>query len=207
MNTMFELIGSVVCHQMAERSFILGGKQLPVCARCTGIYAGIFFSMVFFFIFGRMKGNKPYATSGMILGACAFMPISIDGFFSYLGFWESTQLLRVITGALAGASLIGFILLGANFKVTGENNNPIFQSLREQLFVVTATLIWGILIWLNMGSYLLASVIIVLGIVCFWAAFFYLILKNLAGDRKLPFWLLSFCGSLFIIIMIGVLRQ
>ncbi len=207
MNTMFELIGSAVCHQMAERSFILNGNQLPVCARCTGIYSGIFFSMVFFFIFGRLKGNKPYATKGTILGASAFIPISIDGFFSYMGFWESTQLLRIITGALAGASLIGFILLGANFKVAGENNKPIFQSLTEQLFVMTVTLIWGISIWLNMGSYFLVSMIIVLGIVCFWAAFIYLILKNTAGNKKLPFWLLSFCGSFFIIIMIGVLRQ
>lgn len=207
MNTIFELIGSAVCHQMAERSFILDGKQLPVCARCTGIYSGIFFSMVFFFIFGRLKGNKPYTNLGMILGACAFIPISIDGFFSYIGFWESTQLLRVITGGVAGASLMGFVLLGANFKVGGENINSIFLSLREQFFVMAVTLIWGIFIWLNMGSYLLASVTSVLGIVCFWAAFIYLILKNLAGNRKLPFWLLSFCGSFFIIIMIGVLRQ
>ena len=33
-------IGSDVCHQRPERSFHLLGVQLPVCARCTGIYAG-----------------------------------------------------------------------------------------------------------------------------------------------------------------------
>jgi uncharacterized membrane protein len=33
-------IGSVICHQIAERSFQLAGSQLPVCARCLGIYAG-----------------------------------------------------------------------------------------------------------------------------------------------------------------------
>ena len=32
--------GSVICHQRAERSFHLLGVQLPVCARCLGIYAG-----------------------------------------------------------------------------------------------------------------------------------------------------------------------
>ena len=32
--------GSVVCHQRPERSFQLLGLQLPVCARCLGIYAG-----------------------------------------------------------------------------------------------------------------------------------------------------------------------
>jgi uncharacterized membrane protein len=34
------LAGSVLCHQLPERSFSLWGSQMPVCARCTGIYAG-----------------------------------------------------------------------------------------------------------------------------------------------------------------------
>src|SRR5690242_6632470 len=33
------LAGSIVCHQQARRSFHLEGIQLPVCARCSGIYA------------------------------------------------------------------------------------------------------------------------------------------------------------------------
>jgi hypothetical protein len=33
-------IGSVVCHQLSVRSFHLFAVQMPVCARCTGIYAG-----------------------------------------------------------------------------------------------------------------------------------------------------------------------
>lgn len=33
-------IGSLVCHQIAERSFHLDAYQLPVCARCFGLYAG-----------------------------------------------------------------------------------------------------------------------------------------------------------------------
>src|SRR6516165_10596418 len=32
--------GGVVCHQLPNRSFLLWGHALPVCARCTGIYAG-----------------------------------------------------------------------------------------------------------------------------------------------------------------------
>jgi uncharacterized membrane protein len=30
--------GAEVCHQRPERSFHAGGVQLPVCARCTGLY-------------------------------------------------------------------------------------------------------------------------------------------------------------------------
>jgi hypothetical protein len=32
--------GSLICHQRPERSFHLLGTQMPVCARCAGIYAG-----------------------------------------------------------------------------------------------------------------------------------------------------------------------
>jgi uncharacterized membrane protein len=33
-------IGSWVCHQRPDRSFHLWAMQMPVCARCTGIYLG-----------------------------------------------------------------------------------------------------------------------------------------------------------------------
>ena len=33
-------IGSLICHQQPERSFHIDAAQLPVCARCLGIYAG-----------------------------------------------------------------------------------------------------------------------------------------------------------------------
>jgi uncharacterized membrane protein len=36
------VMGSFLCHQRPERSFHLNGVQLPVCARCLGLYAGGF---------------------------------------------------------------------------------------------------------------------------------------------------------------------
>jgi|SRR5690242_3169167 len=32
--------GSLVCHQLSNRSFHVSGAQMPVCARCTGLYVG-----------------------------------------------------------------------------------------------------------------------------------------------------------------------
>jgi hypothetical protein len=33
-------VGSLVCHQLPERSYQLWSAQMPVCARCAGIYVG-----------------------------------------------------------------------------------------------------------------------------------------------------------------------
>jgi hypothetical protein len=33
-------VGSLVCHQLRDRSFHLWTAQMPVCARCVGIYFG-----------------------------------------------------------------------------------------------------------------------------------------------------------------------
>ena len=32
--------GSFICHQLPDRSFHIDSSQLPVCARCFGIYGG-----------------------------------------------------------------------------------------------------------------------------------------------------------------------
>ncbi len=34
------LMGSIICHQRPDRSFRLWDVQMPVCARCAGLYAG-----------------------------------------------------------------------------------------------------------------------------------------------------------------------
>jgi uncharacterized membrane protein len=39
-------IGALICHQLPARTFHLGSAQLPVCARCTGIYLGAALSAV-----------------------------------------------------------------------------------------------------------------------------------------------------------------
>lgn len=38
--TLLYAAGSLICHQIPERSFHVQGSQLPVCARCFGLYGG-----------------------------------------------------------------------------------------------------------------------------------------------------------------------
>lgn len=52
------LAGSIICHQQARRSFHLDGIQLPVCARCTGIYAAAPFGLLCAWLFRRRAGSR-----------------------------------------------------------------------------------------------------------------------------------------------------
>ena len=142
-------IGAAVCHRLPERSFFWGGRQMPLCARCTGLYTGAFFASCFFFWKGRQKGEKPFSMAAMLLTACALLPIAADGFCSYIGLWESSQFLRVLTGAAAGAATPGLFLLAGNFDPVQEPVRPIYENTKELPALLAAALLWGLALWLG----------------------------------------------------------
>jgi predicted membrane protein DUF2085 len=52
------LVGSLLCHQRPERSFFLWGSQMPVCARCLGIYAGAALAAIALPFVARLKPSR-----------------------------------------------------------------------------------------------------------------------------------------------------
>jgi len=91
-----------VCHQLPERSFALLGQQLPVCARCTGLYLGALLGVLIYPI------RRAEASKWLLLIATA--PIALDGLGQLVWLWQSTNLLRVTTGSLLGLVAALFIL-------------------------------------------------------------------------------------------------
>jgi uncharacterized membrane protein len=57
------LVGSLLCHQRPERSFFLWGSQMPVCARCTGIYAGAAIAALALAFVARLKPSRSTGVS------------------------------------------------------------------------------------------------------------------------------------------------
>ena len=41
-----DAIAYAVCHRIVQRSFSLGDRPLPLCARCTGMHLGAFFGLL-----------------------------------------------------------------------------------------------------------------------------------------------------------------
>ena len=184
-------IGAAVCHRLPERSFFWGGRQMPLCARCTGLYTGVFFASCFFFWKGRQKGEKPFSTAAMLLTACALLPIAADGFCSYIGLWESSQFLRVLTGAAAGAATPGLFLLAGNFDPVQEPVRPIYENTKELPVLLAAALLWGLALWLGLPVFAAGAVMSAAGVACFWTGVGYVLLHGLLPRKSLPFWRLS----------------
>ncbi len=88
-----------LCHRKPERSFFYKGKQFPVCARCTGFYAGYIALPVFTFSIWE---------PGLLWIGLLMVPALIDGLTQAFMGRESTNWLRFATGILAGTGAIAF---------------------------------------------------------------------------------------------------
>lgn len=109
-----------VCHRIPERSFIIGGRQLPLCARCSGLYLGAGAALLALLALGRGRAGRFPARPYLILSGLFLAAWAADGFNSFLALldlphlYEPTNLLRLITGALAGVALAGVLLPALN---------------------------------------------------------------------------------------------
>ena len=93
------------CHQMRERSLFFRGYQLPVCARCTGLFIGYILGFIFFIFLLQYDL--------IILFLCAFFSASIlgvDGLLQLKGKYTSNNYKRLITGLTCGFFLICFLM-------------------------------------------------------------------------------------------------
>jgi uncharacterized membrane protein len=95
------LLYSIPCHRRADRSLFFHGKQFPLCARCTAIYAAYLSLPIFAF----MDKNISF----LILGILFQLPMFIDGVTQLLKWRESNNYLRVITGFVSGIGQCLFI--------------------------------------------------------------------------------------------------
>lgn len=100
-------VGGVICHQLPERSFHLAGVQLPVCARCLGIYAGAAAAASIHMLGGfaanaaRWRILSPRQARRVFVLAAA--PTLVTFALDWAGVWHTSNVVRVIAGLTAGA--------------------------------------------------------------------------------------------------------
>ena len=89
------------CHHKFERSFFVKGRQFHLCARCTGIVTGYYFSP-FFWLIARENTVICFITFTLIM--------ALDGFTQLWNLRTSTNPLRFITGLGFGLTFPAFCI-------------------------------------------------------------------------------------------------
>ncbi len=134
-------IGDAQCHQLWYRSLWLNGNQLPMDARMVSLYLFSVFGLLWAMVtpasasasrgianafpprirrWAEKVGVERFAVLIVFLG---ILPVGIDGFtqlFSAVTHYESTNLVRVLTGVPGG--LIVGLLIGGMTKSIREFN-------------------------------------------------------------------------------------
>lgn len=100
---------SAICHQLPERSFHLLGFPLAVCARCTGIYVGALIGLLLYPCGRRLEDETMPARWWLVAAA---MPVLIDFAGQAAGLFTNTFWSRTVTGLIAGAAAVFYILPG-----------------------------------------------------------------------------------------------
>jgi uncharacterized membrane protein len=132
-----DAVGYAICHRIDERSFQIGDRQLPLCARCTGEFYAAGISLLFFAVVSPRKSGMP----GWKLGAPLLFFLAafgIDGTNSFFYLFKQTaggaldhipnlyipnNTLRLFTGSGMGIALAS-VLYPAFNQSAWKNDNP-----------------------------------------------------------------------------------
>lgn len=118
-----DAVGYAICHRIDERSFQIGDRQLPLCARCTGEFYAAAITLLLLTILSPKKSGMPNWKIGAPL-FLFFLAFGIDGANSYLYLLKSTaggtldqipnlyipnNTLRLFTGSGMGIALASIL--------------------------------------------------------------------------------------------------
>ena len=101
------IIGSAICHQRPERSFWIADAPMPVCARCTGLYASAAFGSVLALaaVHGSLWTSKLGSSRRVRLAlAVAAVPTAITLVVEWLGLASPSPLVRAAAAVPIGAA-------------------------------------------------------------------------------------------------------
>lgn len=153
-------VGYAVCHRISERSFHIGDRPLPLCARCSGMYLGAMVGLTYLAITGRKKQNFPKwgVAIPLILFVIAF---GVDGANSYLYLVKSiapgpvanipnlyipNNLLRILTGSGMGLGLAVILLPAFNQSVWLQAEEKPALTWKNLPIIISLTLIVCLLV-------------------------------------------------------------
>lgn len=150
-----DAIGYAVCHRIDERSFHIGDRQLPLCARCTGEFNAAAIGLIFMAVVSRKRSRWP--NRGILAVMFAFfVAFGVDGANSYLyllkqsspgilpqipNLYVPNNILRLFTGSGMGLSLAAVLFPTVNQTLWRQTDDrPVLEWKSFGLLVAIALL-------------------------------------------------------------------
>jgi uncharacterized membrane protein len=91
--------GGLVCHQRPERSYWLAGAQLPVCARCTGLYVAAAVAAPF----ALARGSAVPSRRARVIAFVAALPTLLTWSLEFLHLAHPSNTVRAVAALPLGA--------------------------------------------------------------------------------------------------------
>ncbi len=123
--TKADMVGCAVCGRITSHSFTIAGRQLPLCARCTGTFLGALTGLFGQAVVLRRRRAAEFPPPLIIVILVGFMLLwAADGLNSYLTLfpngprlYEPQNWLRLTTGALNGLAMSALVYPVFNFTL------------------------------------------------------------------------------------------
>jgi uncharacterized membrane protein len=224
-----DAVGYAICHRIGERSFHMGDRQLPLCARCTGEFYAAGLSLLFLGLTSKKKSGMPGWKLGTPL-LIFFVAFGIDGSNSYLYLLKQTSsgvfdnipnlyipnnTLRLFTGSGMGIALASILLPAFNQSAWKVYDPGPALSWKQLAILVGTVLVINLLI-LTENSLILYPIAIlsVLGVLAllimvFSMSWVLMMREENSFDSLLQMWLPFLAGTtlgFLLITLIDVLR-
>lgn len=176
-----------VCHRIPDHSFLIAGRQLPLCARCSGTYLGALAGLAVMALRGRGRAGR-FPRRGLLLTLAAFMAAwAADGTNSFLALLDLPHLyppgntLRLVTGVLQGLAIAGILLPAFNLAF--------WQQPEDQASIAG---------WRDLAFMLAGGGLVVAAVASEWDALLYPL--ALLSGLAIPFLLGALNGMLYVAI-------
>ncbi len=193
-----DAVGYAVCHRIDIRSFHLGVRQLPLCARCTGQYVGVVLGLLFQAIFARRRSGFPsrqmltimvfFGLAYVIDGLNSFLYLQpMQDFFSNLPhLYEPTNALRLMTGTGMGLILAWLIYPAFFGSIYAQpDTRPAISSWKSLLGFITLVLLADFLILKGSTSVLYSAAILsAAGVVVLLSMAYSIVIIRLIGKEN-----------------------
>lgn len=112
------LLLSSICHQYPTRSLWIFNRPFALCSRCLGGYFGLGIS--YFIIYSKQK-----YLFRLLKGIIFIIPGIADGIFQLMTTYESSNIIRLITGFIGGIGIfyMSYPFISVKNKKEDQNEN------------------------------------------------------------------------------------